>query len=43
MRCSNYHLKQSSNKKGRSHMSAAMLGITWTEMDRQKWTNRFAS
>jgi hypothetical protein len=39
MRCPNYHLKLSSNKMESCHISATMLGITWTE----RWTNRFTS
>jgi hypothetical protein len=39
----NYHLKLPSNKMGRRHISAPILKITWTEMDRQKWPNRLAS
>jgi hypothetical protein len=30
MRCPNYHLKLSSNKMGRRHIFATMLGITRT-------------
>jgi hypothetical protein len=30
--CPNYLLKLSSNKVGRCHISATMLGITWTEI-----------
>jgi hypothetical protein len=31
MRCPSYHLKLPSNKMGRRHVSATMLGIIWTE------------
>jgi hypothetical protein len=33
MRCPNYHVKLSSNKMGRRHISDTTLGITWT----QRW------
>jgi hypothetical protein len=29
--CPSYHIKLSSNNMGRRHISATMLGITWTE------------